>query len=242
MATASAKGELFLRSRSHRRWRHRKSFDSVPIYQPTSDIDLYPSSPPTVPSVQITPPESEEKLWSPERHIRANLDQNLIPFSSRSRSRTALAEPELISTERSLRNLLRYFENMEDDPATRQIARVCHVLSRCLLCQGRIAEAEVFQWRSLLSNLDELGSEHPETIASMSCMSSLLYQQHKYQQAKSYGQRALENTKKVYGTSHWRTLAATKNLALVTVALQKPDLLEGGSAVTLRTSQQITPD
>jgi len=105
-------------------------------------------------------------------------------------------------------------------PATRrQLARIYRSVAMCLRHQGRHAEAELYQWRSVFHNLNELGEHHFETIFSMFSLATLLYRQGKYHFAKTFATRTVEGTRRIHGPVHWRTLVATHNLALIHAAM-----------------------
>lgn len=220
MTTARAKGELFLRSRSHSKW--RKELTSVahhPTDQPEGQGGERKTSAVQIDSGQCAPPESKSTLLLPNEQPSMVLPGPSASFSSQVNRACDNRHRTPILTEKSLRNLLRYFESSPSTSAKQQLGHVCQCLSRCLLRQGRMAEAETYQWRSLQYNLEVLGQDHPDTIASLSCLAIFQYRKRKYQYAKALASRVLECVSNIHGAEHSQTLAATHNLAIIDAAI-----------------------
>jgi tetratricopeptide (TPR) repeat protein len=60
-----------------------------------------------------------------------------------------------------------------------------------------------------------LGKEHPDMLASVSNLATILQSQGKYEEAESMNQRALEGFEKALGKEHPDTLASVSNLATI---------------------------
>lgn len=60
-----------------------------------------------------------------------------------------------------------------------------------------------------------LGAEHPDTLASMNTLATLLESQGDYSGAGQLLRRALEISERVLGLDHQETLSSTNNLAIV---------------------------
>ncbi|RPA91598.1 hypothetical protein L873DRAFT_1713537 [Choiromyces venosus 120613-1] len=69
--------------------------------------------------------------------------------------------------------------------------------------------------RALESTEKVLGPDHPETLASVNNLASVLQDLGRYAESETMHRRALESTEKVLGPDHPETLAIVNNLALV---------------------------
>jgi tetratricopeptide (TPR) repeat protein len=104
------------------------------------------------------------------------------------------------------------------------------VAKRCgwyLFLTGSYDEAEGMYRRALIAREKVLGAEHPDTLASVNNLGSVLASQGKYKEAEGIHQRALEGYKKVLGAEHPDTLASVDNLGSVLASQGKYKEAEG---------------
>ncbi|KAL8766753.1 MAG: hypothetical protein Q9194_006182 [Teloschistes cf. exilis] len=81
--------------------------------------------------------------------------------------------------------------------------------------RGKYEEAEPMNRRALDGRDKVLGKEHPDTLASVSSLASVLRNQGKYEEAEPMNRRALDGRDKVLGKEHPNTLTSVSNLASV---------------------------
>lgn len=220
MTTARAKGELFLRSRSHSKWRYEITGVAL---NPNDHVDgsggdCTNSAVQADPTL-CSPQESKEMLWSPTEQPKVLSPEPSASLLSRVNEACEYQDKSPVLVEKSLRNLLYYLEKSRSASAKRQLGHICQCLSRCLSRQGQMAEAEMYQWRSLQYNTEFLGQNHPDTIANLSCIAVFLYRKRQYQFAKMLALRVLQSVSKIHGAEHNQTLAATHNLAIIDAAI-----------------------
>ncbi|OJJ42627.1 hypothetical protein ASPZODRAFT_105081 [Penicilliopsis zonata CBS 506.65] len=84
-----------------------------------------------------------------------------------------------------------------------------------LFLQGRYQEAEAMLRQVLRGTEKILGPKHPDTLASINNLGSVLGEQGKYQEAEAMHRQALREKEKVLGPEHPNTLASVNNLGLV---------------------------
>ncbi|EED22017.1 kinesin light chain, putative [Talaromyces stipitatus ATCC 10500] len=92
------------------------------------------------------------------------------------------------------------------------------IIIRCgwyLLLMGKDEEAEAVHRRGLAGRERVLGTEHPDTLTSVSYLSSVLRSQGKYEEAEVMHRRALAGYEKVLGAEHPHTLTSVSHLGSV---------------------------
>ena len=165
----------------------------------------------------------------------------LRPSSDAGQHIIALQRAKHKSTENSLRLILQQLQT-KHKRCIRRLARTYCNLSISLRYQGRLAEAESHQCRSLAYRLRELGEHHHETIFSMSNLSVLLHRQQKTHLAKVFAERAFQGYQRIYGRNHWRSLAALHNLAMVYASIGELDYANSLMMVALLRNQLTMRD
>ncbi|KAL4765454.1 uncharacterized protein BDW70DRAFT_168748 [Aspergillus foveolatus] len=93
-------------------------------------------------------------------------------------------------------------------------------IGRCLESDGRYAEAERLLLNVLRIRERACGPEHPDSLASISDLCSVLVRQGKYQTAEAMHRQALEGHK-VFGPEHPNTFASLSRLGLVLACQRK---------------------
>jgi len=63
-----------------------------------------------------------------------------------------------------------------------------------------------------------LGKEHPDTLASVNNLASVLQDLRKYEEAEQIYRRALEGREKVLGKEHSDTIASVNNLTFAEIS------------------------
>jgi tetratricopeptide (TPR) repeat protein len=87
--------------------------------------------------------------------------------------------------------------------------------ARALQSDGQYKRAEELYMQVMESRRRVLGSEHPDTLASVDNLGSVLESQGKYEEAEAMHRRALEGSEKVLGREHPDTLTSVSNLGMV---------------------------
>jgi tetratricopeptide (TPR) repeat protein len=88
-------------------------------------------------------------------------------------------------------------------------------VGQSLQSDGRYNEAKVLLADCLQIHERDLGSEHLDTLTSVSYLGSVLHRQGKYEEAEAMHRRALEGSEKALGLEHPDTLTSISNLASV---------------------------
>ncbi|VUC33070.1 unnamed protein product [Clonostachys rosea] len=97
------------------------------------------------------------------------------------------------------------------------------ILRACLLMkigwffyeQGRLKKAEKASKEAETIRRDTLGEEHPDTLDSMSDLTSIFWAQGRLEEADQLGTKALELFQKILGEEHPKTLKSMGNLASI---------------------------
>ncbi|KAL4960741.1 uncharacterized protein BDV14DRAFT_204484, partial [Aspergillus stella-maris] len=97
------------------------------------------------------------------------------------------------------------------DKYTDLIQKIC----RCLASDGRYNEAEVLGLQAMVICKEKLGPVHPDTLASVSQLGSILVQQGKYEEAETMHQEAIKGYEKVLGPEHPNTLICVSKLGSI---------------------------
>jgi tetratricopeptide (TPR) repeat protein len=84
-----------------------------------------------------------------------------------------------------------------------------------LYLRGEYKTAEKVVRMSVEGREKVLGPEHPDTLASVNNLGSVLERQGKYEEAEAIHRRALEGREKVLGPEHPDTLSSVDNLGLI---------------------------
>ncbi|KAJ6205442.1 kinesin light chain [Bipolaris maydis] len=87
--------------------------------------------------------------------------------------------------------------------------------ARALQSDGQYKRAEELYMQVIESRRRVLGSEHPDTLTSVSHLGSVLSRQGKYEEAEAMHRRALEGYEKVLGREHPNTLTSVSHLGSV---------------------------
>ena len=89
------------------------------------------------------------------------------------------------------------------------------MLALVLANQGKDAEAEAMNRRALAGREKVLGSDHPDTLASIYCLADLLSNTQRFGEALSLYDRAVAGYRRVLGPEHPTTVACQRHQAAV---------------------------
>ena len=103
----------------------------------------------------------------------------------------------------------------EDEELLKKQAQTILYAACYLLRRGEYSAAEAYSRLSLDLRERVLGREHPDTLASVSNLGTVLERQGKYDEAEAMHRRALEEYEKVLRREHSNTLNSVSNLRVV---------------------------
>ena len=86
-------------------------------------------------------------------------------------------------------------------------------MGECLYSDGRNNEAEKLLVKAMTTRKRVLGPEHPNTLTSMSNLSSIYFIQGRWKEAEELQVQVLETWKQVLGPEHPDTLTSMSNLS-----------------------------
>lgn len=110
---------------------------------------------------------------------------------------------------------------------------------RCLKYDGRYHEEETM-CRIVLKHREKvLGPKHPDTLASINNLGSVLSGQGKYEEAEAMHQQALRDGERVWGPEHPATITSINNLGLVLYNQGKYEEAEGMYRQALRDREKV---
>jgi tetratricopeptide (TPR) repeat protein len=101
----------------------------------------------------------------------------------------------------------------ENEATIRDWAQVLANAAWYAKTQGLFVQAENMIRKSIAGREKIAGTEHPDTLTSISTLSAVLDNQGKYEEAEALDRRALAGREKILGTEHPDTLKSVSNLA-----------------------------
>lgn len=121
--------------------------------------------------------------------------------------------------------LSRAVETIEEDFADQAVVRAAlyQTVADTYREIGLYEPATPLQEAAMRTRRQELGDEHPSTLASINSMGLLLWSMGKYEEAMPYYREALQGQRRVQGDDHPDTLGTLNNMALLLQTIGKYD-------------------
>lgn len=104
------------------------------------------------------------------------------------------------------------------------LTRIQELLGQSLAAQGKYNDALEWHSRALAGREKALGSDHPDTLATVNNMAIVFRSQGKYDDALEWYSRALAGMEKALGSDHPRTLATAEDIARATKSKEENTL------------------